>query len=89
MASPNTLRLREAQAGLTPRPQWLIRRAATPLGKTGLFRLRTTVAEGVEFDTRSGVHRNPARAMSEAERRELGISRNGLPRRRARALPAQ
>jgi hypothetical protein len=83
MASPNTLKLREEQSGLTPRPQHLIRRAATPIGKTGLFRIRTSAAPGVEMD-HTGAMRNPARHMTEAERRALGLRRNGEPRRRAR-----
>jgi hypothetical protein len=85
MASFNTLELRREMAALQPREQHVIRRALVPVGKSGRMRLQTSVAPQAQVDARTGVHTNPARALTETQRRELGLRRNGRPRRPAKA----
>lgn len=85
MASPNTEALRLAQAQLDRPPAYLVRRAIVPTDKKGGWRLRITAAPGTVVDRITGEYRNPARHMSEADRRALGLRRNGEPRRRNRA----
>lgn len=84
MASPNTIKLRLDQAQLKPTEQWLLKREIVPVGKTDRWRTRITQAPHTVVDQATGEHRNPVRHMTEAQRRELGLSRNGRPRRRRR-----
>jgi hypothetical protein len=87
MASPNTVRRRLEQAHLKPRERFVIRRALIPVDKNSV-RLRVTVEDpGYALDGRGNLV-NPARRMTEADRRALGIRRNGQPRRARRALPS-
>jgi hypothetical protein len=93
MASPNTEALRLAQARLEPRRRFVVRRSLIPItekttsGKERkAFRLRVSLEDqDYALDQASGAVINPARRMSEADRRALGLRRNGQPRRRGRA----
>lgn len=92
MASPNTEALRLRMARLEPRRRFVIRRAMIPVnvkGKSGKdrpsYRLRVSVEDpSYAIDGRGNLI-NPARHMSETDRRALGLSRNGQPRRPGRA----
>jgi|SRR6185437_7415796 len=89
MASPNTEALRLAQARLEPRRRFVVRRSLIPItektagGKERKsFRLRVSLEDqDYALDQVTGAVINPARRMSEADRRALGIRRNGQPRR--------
>lgn len=85
MASPNMCLIRLKQAHLEPRTEYVVRREFIPVDKTSV-RVKTTTRDGYLVNQTAGVAINPARRMSEADRRELGIRRNGQPRRARRAL---
>ena len=64
----------------SPRERWIIRLAPIAVGKTGLtMMMRRTVAPGHHVRP-DGSLINPARALTEQQRRELGLRRNGQPR---------
>lgn len=91
MASPNTEALRLEQARLQPYPRFVVRRALIPVKSKDKdkksFRLRVTVEDSsYALDDRGNVI-NPARRMSEADRRALGLRRNGQPRRALVPVP--
>lgn len=85
MASPNMCLMRLRQAHLEPRIEYVVRREFIPVDKKTV-RVKTTARDGYLIDKVTGVAINPARRMSEADRRALGIRRNGQPRRARRAL---
>ncbi|SRR5581483_10190067 len=94
MASPNTEALRLAQARLEPRRRFVVRRALIPVveknapkKETPTYRLRVSLEDqAYALDQITGAVINPARRMSEADRRALGIRRNGQTRRPGRAI---
>ena len=93
MASPNTEALRLQLARLEPRRRYVVRRALIPVAEkngpkkqTPTYRLRVSIEDpNYGVDGRGNLI-NPARRMSEADRRALGLRRNGQPRRPGRAL---
>jgi hypothetical protein len=72
--------IRLRQAHLEPRIEYVVRRELIPVNKTSV-RVKTTARGGYLLDKATGVAINPARRMSEADRRTRGIRRNGQPRR--------
>lgn len=92
MASPNTEALRLAQARLEPRRRFVVRRTLIPVSEkngpkkqTPTYRLRVSIEDSSYGVDGRGNLVNTARRMSEADRRALGIRRNGQPRRPGRA----
>lgn len=84
MASPNTQALRLAQARLA-RYRFVVKRALIPVDEQ-TSRLRVSVEDpGYALDARGNLI-NTARRMSEADRRALGLRRNGQPRRARRPI---